>query len=804
MKYRHLLDQMTLSEKCGLLSGKDNWSTKPIKRLEVNSIFLSDGPSGLRKQVGEGDHLGLNASLPATCWPSAATVANSWDLELCERLGQFLGKEALSENVNVVLGPGLNIKRSPLCGRNFEYFSEDPYLSGKLAASCIRGIQSQGIAACPKHFAVNSQELNRMTNDSIVDERTFREIYLTNFEIAVKEANPKFIMSSYNRINGVYANENGELLQDILVNEWGFSGAVVTDWGGSNDRVDGLKAGNHLEMPGTGGDSDRQLEKALEEGRISEELVDRRVNELLDVILSLKSKLAGEDTTVDYELHHNIARRIAEQSAVLLKNEADILPLKPGTTVSIIGDFADAPRYQGAGSSLVNPTKLENTLGMIAKYELKNQGYAPGYRRNGRPDKKLIDQAIKLARTSEVVLLYLGLPEIYETEGLDREHMRLPDNQVYLLRQLATVNPNIVVVLSAGSPIEMPWLESCKALVHGYLSGQAGASALLNIITGLVNPSGKLAETYPIHYEDTAISNYFPGRQRTSEYREGLFVGYRYYETISKPVLFPFGYGLSYTSFAYTDLVLSETQVSFTLTNVGDRAGAEIAQVYVGSPGGTVFCPTKQLKGFAKVYLDPGESRVVAIDLDDKAFRYFNAKTGRWEIDTAEYVIMVGANVQDIHLSGTVEVGESNAISPYNQKVLPSYYSGQVKNVSQSEFELLLGQSIPEAKWDSEEPLGINDALCQMYYAKSRLARLVYLMLKTIRNRSITKGKPNLDIIVMFNVPFRGIAKLTNGIVTMAMAEALVDMVNGHFSRGLGQFIKQYFAASKKRKPFDS
>lgn len=618
VKYKHLIDQMTLSEKCGLLSGRDMWNTKSIERLGISSVFLADGPTGVRKQVDEGDHLGLNESLPATCWPTAAALACSWDPELCEKTGNLLGKEAVSQGVNVVLGPGLNIKRSPLCGRNFEYFSEDPYLSGKLAAGFIRGIQGQGIAACPKHFAANSQELNRMNSNSVLDERTLREIYLTNFEIAVKEGRPKAIMTSYNRVNGTYANENEHLLQDILMKEWGFSGVVMSDWGGSNDHVEGVRAGSHLEMPGTGGDSDRQLEQAVREGRIPEELIDQRVDELLDLIFSVQLPGYDKDLSFDADLHHAMAEKAAEQTVVLLKNESRILPLKKGARVAIIGDFAANPRYQGAGSSMVNPTRLESTLDVIDRFELENIGYAQGFRRNGQPDRKLESQALELAKQAEAVLLYMGLPEIFETEGMDREHMRLPDNQVELLYKLNAVNPNIIVILAAGSTVEMPWIDDCAALVYGGLGGQAGAAALLKVITGQVNPGGRLAETIPLRYEDMPVSAYYPGRQYSAEYRESLYVGYRYFETAGREVRFPFGFGLSYTAFEYSGLDITENQVSLMLKNTGKMAGAEVVQVYICCPGGRVFRPAKELKGFKKVFLEPGESKTVTIPLINK------------------------------------------------------------------------------------------------------------------------------------------------------------------------------------------
>lgn len=790
MKYKERIDQMTLEEKCGLLSGQDVWSTRPIERLGVPSLCCSDGPTGLRRQLGDADHLGLNASVPATCLPTAATMANSWDPELSEQVGALIGAEAVCQQVNVLLGPGLNIKRSPLCGRNFEYFSEDPYLSGKMAAAFVRGVQQNGISACPKHFAVNSQELRRMASDSVLDERTLREIYLAGFEIAVKEGHPHAIMSSYNQVNEVYANENPHLLKDILVDEWGFDGAVITDWGGSNDHVEGVRVGSHLEMPGTGWDGPRLLCKAVQEGKLSEEILDQRVDELLDVIY--KTQTPNAPTTFDAEAHHKLAERAAEETVVLLKNEDHLLPLAAGTKVAVIGDFAKTPRYQGAGSSAVNPTRLDNAVDLVAQTELTSVGYAQGYRRDNKPDADLHEQAVQLAKQAEVVLLYMGLTEISESEGLDREHMRIPANQIELLEAVSAVNPNVVIVMSAGSPVEMPWLNCCRALVHGYLGGQAGAGAVLRVITGEVNPSGHLAESYPFQLEQNPTAKYYPGAQRTSEYREGLYVGYRYYETAGVPVQFPFGYGLSYTSFAYSDLQVSREKVQFTLTNTGSRAGAEVAQLYVGCRDGKVFRPVRELKGFCRVELEPGESKTVEIPLDDKAFRYFDVNTNSWQIEGNVYQLMVGSNVEDIRLSGELTVEGTGAVCPWNAQQLPSYYSGKVQQVSDAEFEALLGRPIPDAGWDPQGKLGMNDAICQMYYAKNPLARLVYRVMTHIKDRSIAKGTPDLNILFIYNMPFRAIAKMTGGVITMEMAEAIVTMVNGHTFRGLRDFVRAW------------
>ena len=799
MKHADIIKQMTLEEKCYLMSGKDFWQTRSIERLGVPNMTLSDGPHGIRKQEGAGDQLGLNGSMPATCYPTAATIANSWDPLLGEEIGEHLGTEAASQGVGTLLGPGLNIKRSPFCGRNFEYFSEDPYLAGKMAASYVRGIQKNGVSACPKHFAANSQEQRRMASDSVMDERTLREIYLTGFEIAVKEGHAKSIMSSYNRINGVYANENPHLLQEILRDEWGFDGFVVSDWGASNDHTEGVRAGSHLEMPTTGGDSDLELVEAVKSSKISQELLDRRVDELLDVILSVTGSIKSlEGKPFDMEKHHAMAAKASEQSIVLLKNENDILPLKKGTKVAVIGEFAQKARYQGAGSSVVNPTKLDHTMCVIGNFNLDVAGFEPGYPRSGKGNAEMQAKAVELAKKADTVLLYIGLDEISESEGLDRAHMRLPQSQVDLIEAVAAVNPNVVAVMSAGSAVEMPWLPKVKALVHGYLCGQAGASSVLKVIMGDVNPSGKLAESYPVKYEDVSSAPYFPAKERIAEYRESLYVGYRYFETAKVPVLFPFGFGLSYTTFEYSDLTVTDKEATFTLKNTGKMDGAEVAQLYVSKPDGDVFRPAKELKGFAKVFLKAGESKKVTIKLDDKAFRYFNVDTNRFEVEGGDWIVMIGASVADIKLSGTVSVQGTGAKSPYDRQKFSKYFSGDIKNISDAEFEALLGRPIPDGHWSGT--LDMNDAICQLYYSKSGLARFVYKIMSNMLNKSIGKGKPDLNITFIYNMPFRGIAKMAGGMCTMEMAEGILTICNGHFFKGLGAVVGGFFRSGRKRK----
>ena len=803
MKHQDIISKMTLEQKCYMFSGKDFWSSRSVESAGVPSIIMSDGPHGVRKQEGAGDQLGLNGSVPATCYPTAATMANSWDTALGEEMATALGEEAAVQSVSVLLGPGMNVKRSPLCGRNFEYFSEDPYLAGKMAAAYIRGIQSYGISACPKHFAANSQELRRMASDSVMDERTLREIYLTNFEIAVKEGNPKSIMSAYNRVNGVYANENAHLLQEILRDEWGFSGYVVSDWGASNDHVEGVRAGSHMEMPTTGGDSDEELIQAVKDGRISEELIDQRLDELLDVILPTRAavdKMAGK--SFDVEAHHAMAEKASEGSIVLLKNNGNILPLAAGAKVAVIGDFAETPRYQGAGSSVVNPTKLDSAMGVIGNFDLNVVGFAKGYPRVGAGDAAMQAEAVELAKKADYVLLYIGLDEISESEGLDRSHMKMPQSQIDLLEAIAAVNPNVIAVMAAGSAVEMPWLPKCKAMVHGYLCGQAGASAILKVITGQVNPSGKLSETYPISYDDVPSKPYFPSKQRNAEYREGLYIGYRYFETVKKPVLFPFGFGMSYTTFEYTNMKIDGNKVTFTITNTGKMDGAEVAQLYVSAKNPSIYRPALELKGFTKVFVKAGESKDACIELDDKAFRYWNDKTGKFEIDGGEYDIMIGANVEDIRLCKPMTVAGTNAELPYQMADLPSYAKGDVLNVSDEEWTKLLGHAIPDGSWSGS--LERNDAICQLYYAKSGVARLAYKVLTNMLNKSMEKGKPDLNIMFIYNMPFRAIGKMAGGAVSQGMVDNIVKLVNGHFWGGLGGIISGFFKQGKVQKHANS
>ncbi|MBM7603996.1 beta-glucosidase [Metabacillus crassostreae] len=777
MKHENLIKQMTLEEKASLMSGQNFWNTKAIERLGIPSIMLTDGPHGLRKQGGKADHLGLNKSLPATCYPTAATLANSWDKSLIYDVGQDIGKEARSEGVSVLLGPGLNIKRNPLCGRNFEYFSEDPFLTGELASEMVKGIQYNGISACPKHYAVNSQEHMRMTIDEIVDERSLREIYLTGFEKVVKESNPLTMMSSYNKVNGEFANENQHLANDILYSEWGFDGVIVTDWGGNNDRIAGLKAHNQLEMPSTNGITDKEIVDAIKAGTLDESILDEAVDQLLSLVFKVRLD-DKEAVKVDYEEHYKKAVEAARQSIVLLKNENSILPLKEETKVAVIGDFAKNPRYQGAGSSLINPYKLSNPLDSLQNSSLNIAGYAQGFKRLGGKSSKLLKEATSLAESAEAVLLFIGLDESREAEGIDREDLKLDQNQLELVEALTKVSEKVIVVLSGGGAIELPFADDVQGIVHTYLSGQGGGEAIVDILLGKHNPSGKLSETFPIQYNDVASSAYYPGQQATSEHKEGLFIGYRYFETANVPVLYPFGYGLSYTTFEYSNILEDGLNVSFDLTNTGEVAGAEIAQLYIEKVDSKIFRSQKELKGFDKVYLEPGETKRVTLTLTKRDFSYYNPEIKDWEIESGLYKIQVGSSIQEIHLEETIEM---EGVSPtvFLKDEYPHYAQANAKHIPDSEFEKILGRKLPPKSWDHHKDLGMNDTINQAQY-KNWLGKLLYKSIMFFHHYYKRIGKPLTanNVYFVINMPFRQIDRFSGGKVSKKNVEQLLRWIN--------------------------
>lgn len=794
------LEELSVAEKAAMLSGGSEWDSRGNEKAGIPSFVMSDGPHGVRRQLGEGDHLGLGASKPATCFPTAGTVANSWDPALAEEMGEALGQEAHDLDVNVLLGPGMNIKRNPLCGRNFEYYSEDPIVAGRMAAGLIRGIQSNGVSACPKHFAVNSQELRRQASNSVVDERTMREIYLTAFEIAVREAAPMTIMTSYNEINGVYAHENKHLLQDILRDEWGFDGMVVSDWGGSNSAVAAVKAGGSLEMPSPGYTSVRELEGAVKAGTLSEADLNARAAEVAKIARLTKTEGVGRDDLLKDAVaaaHHEVARKVAENSSVLLKNAAAALPLADGTRVAVIGDMAKTPRFQGSGSSKVNATREENILD-----ELKNAaattgvtvaGYAQGYDRQGAKNQTLIDEAKTLAAAdaTDAVIAVVGLDERSESEGLDRSTMAIPQVQNDLVDALTATGKPVIIVLVAGSPVELPWFDAVSAILYVGLSGQAGASATVRALTGQINPSGHLAETWPISYVDCPSAGWYPAIGRDAIYREGPFVGYRYYETANVPVRFPFGYGLSYATFTYSNLTADETGVQFTVTNDSDVPGATVAQLYVTGPSDGVLRPARELKGFAKVQLDTHESKTVRIEFDRYTFRHFDTAANAWRTESGVWTLAVGTNAEDLPLTCEFAIaGDVDAIPA--DPALGHYLTGDVKHVTDAEMAVLFGHEVIAP--GKPTTFGVNDPISSWVDSKGLVARTIA---KTLTNREAKTrqktGAPDLNMLFILNMPPRAMSKMTQGMVDSAMVDAIVKIANGHTFRGLGGIIAGYF-----------
>nr|WP_197997949.1 glycoside hydrolase family 3 C-terminal domain-containing protein [Paenibacillus sp. CFBP 13594] len=665
---------MTLEEKAGMCSGLDFWHLKGVERLGIPSIMVTDGPHGLRKQDGSADHLGLTSSVPATCFPSAAGLASSWDKDLARQVGVALGEECQAEDVAVLLGPGVNIKRSPLGGRNFEYFSEDPLLSTQMATGHIQGVQSQGVGTSLKHFAVNNQEERRMSIDAVVDERTLREIYLASFEGAVKDGQPWTVMCSYNKVNGTYAGENEWLLTDILKDEWGHEGLVVSDWGAVNERADALAAGLELEMPTSGGIGEGKVIDAVESGQLPLDKLDRAVERLLTLIFNAVDQ-KQEGATYNKDEHHQLARKVAAESMVLLKNEKGLLPLGREGEVALIGAFARKPRFQGGGSSHINPTKVDDIVEEMTQVAGEGVTFsnAPGYRIEADDvDETLMHEAVQAAQSADTAVVFVGLPDRYESEGYDRAHLRLPDNHIRLIEEIAKVQSRVVVVLSNGSPVEMPWLPQVQAVLEAYLGGQAVGGAIADLLYGEVNPSGKLAETFPAKLSHNPSYLNFPGEGDRVDYREGIFVGYRYYDKKELEPLFPFGYGLSYTTFEYADLQVNRTEltdqdevnVHVRVTNTGDIAGKEIVQLYVRDVESTVIRPVRELKGFAKVALEPGESKVVSFTLNKRSFAYYNVDMKDWHVETGEFEIQVGSSSRDIHVHTRVNVESTATFLP--------------------------------------------------------------------------------------------------------------------------------------------
>lgn len=819
-----LIQGFTLEEKIALCAGKDYWTLNGVPRLGLPSIWVADGPHGLRKQP-RSDNVSLAGNIPATCFPTAAALAATWDRELVREVGRAIGLEARRHGVSVVLGPGVNIKRSPLCGRNFEYFSEDPLLSGELAAAFIEGVQSAGVGACIKHFAVNNQETRRFSIDAVVDERALREIYLLPFERAVKKAKPWMVMAAYNRVNGVYCTENKRLLTDILRGEWGFDGVVVSDWGAVADRSAALAAGLDLEMPGTGPEAAEETAEAVHSGRLDEAVIDAAAGRIIALLHKARSEEAPPAAAPSDLLatHHALARRAAAEGMVLLKNDGPLLPLSSAQTIAVIGAMAKQPRYQGAGSSAVTPTRLESAYdAMLARVGPRHVIYAAGYdpaadvpgqERPANP--RLLAEARAAARAADVAVVFAGLPALYETEGLDRIGLGLPLSHDQLIQAVADENPNVVVVLSNGAPVAMPWIDRVSAVLEAYLAGQAGGAAVVDVLFGDVNPCGKLAETFPLKLEDHPVHRCFPGGPRTVEYRESVYVGYRYYDTAEKHVLFPFGHGLSYTTFHYHDLRLSAPEmragegvrVRVSVTNVGPRAGKEIVQLYVRDVRSSTFRPAQELKEFAKVFLQPGETKELTFTLDDRAFAYWDAVAGQWTVEPGEFEIRVGASSRDIRLTALLHVagavGESaagpperghgyDATSAHGDAGPAEYFALRGRDTfSEDAFAALYGKPLPANEPERRGSYTLNTPLGDM---RSSAAARLFLAIAPAAARLTLKDDPDSPTTrrmgeVLAQMPLRSLVMGGAGL-SRTMLEGLLEVFNGRWLRGLRLLLR--------------
>ena len=789
MKHKEIISKMSLEQKARFVSGYDYWHLEEAKELGLPKIMITDGPNGLRKQDAKNRNktkIGLGNTVSTTCFPPAATSACSWDEKLWYEEGQAMAQECLAEKVSVILGPGTNIKRSPVCGRNFEYFSEDPLLAGKMSASLINGCQSKGVGNSLKHFACNSQEAFRMVVNEVIDERTIREIYFPAFEIAVKESQPWTVMNSYNRINGVYASQNKWLQQDVLRDEWGFKGLVVTDWGASVDRIPGLENGTDLEMPSSGTLNTQKIIDAVKSKTLDETALDQCVDRIIDLILRAKPAL---NATHRYskDKHHNTAQKIAEGSMVLLKNEDGILPLKPKQKIAVIGELAKFPRFQGAGTSFINPTRLDSALECLQRLKT-NLTYARGYDRTcDKADKELLREAVNAAKAADVAVVFAGLTEEFEGEGYDRADINMPSCHNNLISEVVKANPNTVVVLAGGSVVYMPWVNEVKGLLNSGLGGQATGAAVANILTGKVNPSGKTAETYPLRFEDNPTYGNYPGGPVTSEHRESVYIGYRYYDTAEKEVLFPFGYGLSYTTFAYSDIKVSSKdikdtdtlEVSFKIKNTGSVDGAEIAEIYVADQESTIFRPKKELRAFTKVFLKAGEEKEVTVELGKRAFAYYNVNIGDWHVETGAFEILVGASSRDIRLTETVNVTSTvEAQIPDYRKTAPAYYTADLNGMKGEQFEAVYGQKLPSPAFDKSKKIDIYCCLNDARHTKwgGRICKLIEGIMSKMGSDANGDGK--MLAAMATQIPIRNFIAMSMGVFSPEMADGLLMILN--------------------------
>ena len=790
MNYEEIINKMSLEEKAQLCVGADYWSSKEFEKYGIPKIKMSDGPHGLRVQKEKADNLGINESEISICFPASSTLANSWDRSVTYQLGKALGQEAKTEGINIVLGPAINIKRTPLCGRNFEYFSEDPYLTGILGSEYVKGLQEQNVGACVKHFAVNNQENRRRTIDVVIDERNLREIYLKAFEMIIEKSKPWSIMSAYNKVNEEYCSENTHLLEEILRKEWKYKGIVISDWGAENNRVKGIENDHELEMPGGRGNGVEETIEAVKTGRISE----RKLNNIVDRIINIamRGKKDNNSEKYDKEEHHRIAEKIAEESIVLLKNEEHILPIY-NKKIALIGDMAKYPRYQGAGSSTINPYKIENAYDNFKENNLIFD-YAKGYERiESENDEGLIKEAINVAKKNEIVVLFIGLTENFESEGVDRENLNIPENQIKLIEEIYKVNKNIVVVLSNGAPIVMPWKDKVKAIITGYLGGEAGARAMINCILGKVNPSGKLAETYPVRIEDTPCYKNYPGTELTVEYQESIYVGYRFYNTNNLNVLFPFGYGLSYTEFEYSNLKVNkkdnEIEILFKIKNIGNMKGKEIAQIYISQENSCIFKPKKELKEFEKVELDVGEEKEIKIVLSKKAFEYYNPETFSWSVEQGKYKILIGKSSKDIVLEKEIfiESKDKNIEKQYPKK----YYTGNINEITDSEFEELLGRKIPNRNLILAQ---INEENTLEQIKETKIGKYIYenqmkKMKKLLKEQNVNKAT---KIMMDLQKPLKKFYEKKSSKITKKMVDELIEIAKNDYDFKDNNFVNEY------------
>ena len=775
-----MVSDMSLQEKIAFCTGADFWHTKAYPQHGIPAIMMADGPHGLRCQRQDADMLGVNQSLPATCFPPAVTAGATWNPELYAAEGEAIGKEGLAAGVPLILGPGCNIKRNPLCGRNFEYLSEDPYFAGRMAAAFIRGQQSTGALSSLKHFAANSQEYKRMNGDSQVDERTLREIYLAAFEIAVRESRPGTVMCAYNKLNGVHCSDSKRLLTGILRSEWGFDGVVVTDWGAMHDRIEGFRAGCDLNMPGGSRFMERAAMQAVKNGTLSEKDIDASVERILRLVEKAQQ---AKPASVNWDEHHTLAQTIAEQGAVLLKNEGGILPLSAPDLV-LIGHMAQELRYQGTGSSHINPTKLVNLTDAMP-----DASFVACCDAQGNVTDAALQEAAEAAKAHEIAVVVAGLPDIYESEAFDREHMGLPEGHNRMIEAVAAANGNTVVVLLGGSAMELPWADKVKAILYMGLPGQAGGQAIANLLTGKANPCGKLTETWPVSYSDVLSKDTFG--KRNAEYREGVYVGYRYYDTAEKPVRYPFGHGLSYTTFTYSDLHVDGRTVSVRVTNSGKVRGAEVVQLYIAPPKGGLFRPEKELKGFARVELEPGEGKTVGFALDERSFAVWS---DGWKIPGGTYTVCIGASSRDIRLRAETEVRGEPVPVPVWQA--GSWYETLKGEPSRDEWEKLMGHPVP-IQPEPEKGQFTMDNSCMEMKDSSLIMKIQYKVTEKIVARSFSGKRDMSDpayrmmLACAADCPMRAVIISTGGSVSDNVAEGLLHMANGHFCRGVAAMLKK-------------